>query len=134
MPSPPKKKSVLIVGAGAAGMSCAQQLSESPDKFDVTIIESQGYTGGQAFSIPIDENKYGAKWMNQGVQGCVLGGRWPRSVDNPPADRCRRGSYIYHHTFRYMKKQGFEAEPVDLQVSFGKGVNVRMSALHLGPS
>ena len=36
----------------------------------------------------------------------------------------RSGSYIYHHTFRMFKKQGFEAEPVDLQVSFGKGEQV----------
>lgn len=34
------------------------------------------------------------------------------------------GSYIYHHTFRMFKNQGFEAEPVDLQVSFGKGDKV----------
>ena len=36
------------------------------------------------------------------------------------------GSYIYHHTFRMFKKQGFEAEPVDLQVSFGKGDKVSL--------
>lgn len=36
----------------------------------------------------------------------------------------RSGSYIYHHTFRMFKNQGFEAEPVDLQVSFGKGDKV----------
>ncbi|KAJ9123762.1 hypothetical protein QFC24_003536 [Naganishia onofrii] len=94
------KKRVLVVGAGAAGMSCAEQLSQHPEKYDVAIVEAQDYCGGQAFSIPIDEKKYGAPWMNQGVQG---------------------GSYIYHHTFRMFKKQGFEAEPVDLQVSFGKG-------------
>lgn len=71
-------------------MACAEQLAQHPDRFQVTLIESQGYCGGQAFSIPIDEEKYGAKWMNQGVQG---------------------GSYIYHHTFRMFKRQGFEAQP-----------------------
>ncbi len=85
-------------------MSCAEQLSQSPDLFDVTVIEAQGYPGGQAFSIPLDEQKYGAPWMNQGVQG---------------------GSFIYHHTFRMMKRQGYNPEPVDLQVSFGKGDKVR---------
>ncbi|KAI5455425.1 hypothetical protein NCC49_000235 [Naganishia albida] len=99
-PGSSPKKRVLVVGAGAAGMSCAEQLSQHPEKYDVTLVEAQDYCGGQAFSIPIDEKKYGAPWMNQGVQG---------------------GSYIYHHTFRMFKKQGFEAEPVDLQVSFGKG-------------
>lgn len=69
--SPPtqSKKKVIIVGAGAAGMACAEQLSHHPDKFDVTVVEAVGYCGGQAFSIPIDEGKYGARWMNQGVQG-----------------------------------------------------------------
>lgn len=62
-------KHVLILGAGAAGMSCAEQLSRHPDKYRVTVIESQGYVGGQAFSIDIDEKKFGARWMNQGVQG-----------------------------------------------------------------
>jgi hypothetical protein len=53
--------------------------------------------------------------MNQGVQG---------------------GSYIYQyvtfsrsqliirHTFHQFQKQGYEAQPVDLQVSFGKGDKV----------
>ncbi len=63
------KTRVLVIGAGAAGMACAEQLSQHQEKFDVTVIEAQGYAGGQAFSIPIDEEKYGSKWMNQGVQG-----------------------------------------------------------------
>lgn len=50
-------------------MSCTEQLSMHPDRFDVTLVEAQDYCGGQAFSIPIDEEKYGSKWMNQGVQG-----------------------------------------------------------------
>ncbi|ORX39868.1 hypothetical protein BD324DRAFT_597443 [Kockovaella imperatae] len=100
MPSPSDRKRVLVVGAGASGMSCADSLAKHPDKFEVTLIDAQGYCGGQAFSIPIDENRYGSSWMNQGVQG---------------------GSYIYQHTFRMFEKQGYEAKPVDLQVSFGKG-------------
>jgi glycine/D-amino acid oxidase-like deaminating enzyme len=79
-----RRKRVLIVGAGAAGMACAEGLSQHPDSFDVTLIgeiapharhpradesDAQGYCGGQAFSIDIDNEKYGSPWMNQGVQG-----------------------------------------------------------------
>ncbi|GAA5966780.1 hypothetical protein JCM8115_002814 [Rhodotorula mucilaginosa] len=92
-------KRVLVVGAGAAGMSCAEQLSKHPDRFEVTLVEAQDYCGGQAFSIDIDEKQFGASWMNQGVQG---------------------GSYIYHHTFHMFKERNTEAKPVELQVSFGK--------------
>lgn len=95
-----KRKRVLIVGAGAAGMSCAQHLSEHPDKFDVTIVDAVDYCGGQAFSIPLDKEKTGASWLNQGVQG---------------------GSYIFHHTMTMFARNGFWADPVKLQVSFGKG-------------
>src|SRR4051812_42897823 len=80
-------------------MSCAHQLAEHPDKFDVTIVEAVNYCGGQAFSIDIDEKKFGTPWLNQGVQG---------------------GSYIYHHTMTFFDKMGFKADPVELQVSFGK--------------
>ena len=31
--------------------------------------DAQAYCGGQAFSIPIDKDRYGSEWMNQGVQG-----------------------------------------------------------------
>ncbi|CAF0767442.1 unnamed protein product [Adineta steineri] len=93
------KKRILIVGAGCAGMSCADQFAEDGDKFDVTLIDSIDRCGGQAFSIDINEDKYGAKWLNQGVQG---------------------GSPIFHHTFRMFKRQNYEISPVKLQVSFGK--------------
>lgn len=78
-------KRVLVVGAGAAGMTCADGLAQHPDRFDVTIIggysfiqrirraermtDAQGYCGGQAFSVPIDKQRFGVEWMNQGVQG-----------------------------------------------------------------
>ncbi|KAK4981542.1 hypothetical protein LTR66_009904 [Elasticomyces elasticus] len=94
-----KKKKVLVVGAGAAGMSCAHHLGEHPDKFDVTLIDAVDYCGGQAYSIPIDKEKTGASWLNQGVQG---------------------GSYIFHHTMTMFARQGYHADPVKLQVSFGK--------------
>lgn len=80
-------------------MATAYHLSNHPDKFDVTIIDSVDYCGGQAFSIPLDKEKHGASWFNQGVQG---------------------GSYIFHHTVTMFARQGFHADPVKLQVSFGK--------------
>jgi hypothetical protein len=32
----------------------------------------------------------------------------------------RGGSYIFHHTLTMFARQGFRADPVELQVSFGK--------------
>jgi predicted NAD/FAD-binding protein len=80
-------------------MSTAYHLSSHPDKFDVTLIEAVDYCGGQAFSMPLDKEKHGASWFNQGVQG---------------------GSHIFHHTMTMFARQGFHADPVTLQVSFGK--------------
>ncbi|KAI9844110.1 MAG: hypothetical protein M1837_005824 [Sclerophora amabilis] len=95
-----KKKHVVIIGAGAAGMSCAASLAQHPEKFKVTMIERMGVTGGQATSISLDKEKYGTSWMNDGVQG---------------------GSPIFRHTFNYFRKYGYEPQEVKLQVSFGKG-------------
>ncbi|OQN99058.1 hypothetical protein B0A48_14919 [Cryoendolithus antarcticus] len=95
-----KRKKVLVVGAGAAGMTCAHHLAQHPDKFDVTVVDAVNYCGGQAYSIPIDKEKTGASWLNQGVQG---------------------GSYIFHHTMTMFARNGYWADPVKLQVSFGKG-------------
>ncbi|CZT45259.1 related to flavin-containing amine oxidasedehydrogenase [Rhynchosporium secalis] len=94
-----RKKRVLVVGAGAAGMSCAHHLAESPEKFEVTLMDAVDYCGGQAFSIPINKEKHKASWINQGVQG---------------------GSYIFHHTMTMFSRMGHHADPVKLQVSFGK--------------
>ncbi|KAI1387539.1 FAD/NAD(P)-binding domain-containing protein [Hypoxylon trugodes] len=80
-------------------MSTAYHLSQHPNKFDVTLIDAVDYCGGQAFSIPLDKKYHGASWCNQGVQG---------------------GSYIFHHTLTMFHRQGFHADPVNLQVSFGK--------------
>lgn len=66
--SPARKKRVAIVGAGAAGMSAAWALSLSPDEFEVTLFERSPHTGGMATSTEIDE-KYGASYINDGVQG-----------------------------------------------------------------
>ena len=80
-------------------MATAHHLSQHPDKFDVNLIDAVDYCGGQAFSMPIDKEKHGASWFNQGVQG---------------------GSYIFHHTLTMFARQGYHADPVKLQVSFGK--------------
>jgi hypothetical protein len=84
-------------------MSCAHHLARHAPKdsgFEITLVDSSGYCGGQAFSIPLDKQKTGASWLNQGVQG---------------------GSYIFHHTLTMFARNAFQADPVDLQVSFGKG-------------
>lgn len=80
-------------------MSCAHHLAEHPSKFDVTLIDAVDHCGGQAYSIPLDKQSTGASWLNQGVQG---------------------GSYIFHHTLTMFARQGYQANPVKLQVSFGK--------------
>ena len=41
------RKRVLIVGAGAAGMSSADTLAQHPEDFDITIIERAAVTGGR---------------------------------------------------------------------------------------
>ncbi|KAI9677601.1 MAG: hypothetical protein M1817_006555 [Caeruleum heppii] len=94
------KKHVVIVGAGAAGMSCAYALAQHPSAYKVTIVERMGVCGGQATSIPLDSNKFGTSWMNDGVQG---------------------GSPAFKHTLHFFEKYGHAAQEVKLQVSFGKG-------------
>lgn len=85
-----------IVLMPTPGMSCAHHLAEHPDKFEITVIDAVDYCGGQAFSIPLDKEKHGASWLNQGVQG---------------------GSYIFHHTMTMFARQGYYADPVKLHVS-----------------
>lgn len=80
-------------------MTCAHHLANHPDKFDVTLVDAVDYCGGQAYSIPLDKEKTGASWLNQGVQG---------------------GAYIFHHTMTMFARNGYWADPVKLQVSFGK--------------
>ena len=51
-------------------MSCAESLSRHPEKFKVTLIERSPNCGGMATSHSIDPRKYGADYINDGVQGC----------------------------------------------------------------
>jgi len=60
---------ISLLNQRSTGMSCAHQLAEHPEKFDVTVVDAVNYCGGQAYSIPIDKKRYGASWLNQGVQG-----------------------------------------------------------------
>ncbi|KAJ5559191.1 Acyl-CoA N-acyltransferase [Penicillium sp. DV-2018c] len=94
---PPKR--VAIIGAGAAGMSCASTLAKHSE-FAVTLIDIEPHTGGQATSITLDQSTHGASWLNDGVQG---------------------GSQIFRHTFQFFRQYGYEPQPVKLQVAFGKG-------------
>ncbi|KAH0828754.1 hypothetical protein J3R83DRAFT_3178 [Lanmaoa asiatica] len=95
----PQRKRVAIVGAGAAGMSAAYALSLHPDRFTVTMFEQSSSAGGMATSIPLDESKYGADYINDGVQGA---------------------SPVFYNTYAMFDKLGFKASPVGMQVSFGR--------------
>ncbi|QRW09753.1 hypothetical protein RhiLY_08752 [Ceratobasidium sp. AG-Ba] len=93
------KTRVCIVGAGASGMSCAYALSRHPDKYEVTVFDKESEAGGMATSIPIDPDRYGATYINDGVQGC---------------------SPTFANTIKMFKLLGYECSSVGMQISFGK--------------
>ncbi|KAG6840424.1 hypothetical protein C0991_006774 [Blastosporella zonata] len=93
------KRRVLIVGGGAAGMSAAFAFSQHPELFDVVLYERSSSPGGMATSTPIDKEKYGADYINDGVQGA---------------------SPVFHNTFAIFEKLNFSTSDVGMQVSFGK--------------
>ncbi|KAL5337612.1 hypothetical protein BJX70DRAFT_227391 [Aspergillus crustosus] len=107
-----EKKRIAIIGAGAAGMSCAATLSKHPNKYSITLLDSVPQTGGQATSLTLDPSKYGANWLNDGVQG---------------------GSGIFKHTLKFFEGYGFHAQEVKLQVAFGKGVDAFFSNVFPSP-
>ncbi|VDC07912.1 unnamed protein product [Peniophora sp. CBMAI 1063] len=96
----PTPTRVAIVGAGASGMSAAYALSRHPEKYRVTVFDKQPFPGGMATSLDIDANKYGASYINDGVQGC---------------------SPQFANTIRMFRELGFNASPVGMQISFSKG-------------
>jgi predicted NAD/FAD-binding protein len=121
--TPPSKMRVLIIGGGAAGMSAAYAFSQHPERFDVTLYERSSATGGMATSLPIENDKYGADYINDGVQGA---------------------SPVFHNTYAMFEKLGFSASDVGMQVSFGKDAETefwsnvfpsqvidKLSALHI---
>lgn len=73
---------------------------QHPDRFAVTVVEREDVAGGQATSIAIDKERFGAAWLNDGVQG---------------------GSPIFHHTFHYFRAMGHAPQACGLQISFGRG-------------
>ncbi|KAJ3503506.1 hypothetical protein NLJ89_g8401 [Agrocybe chaxingu] len=99
MASEKPRRRILIVGAGAAGMAAAFAFSQHPDSFEVKVYERSSQPGGMATSVPIDRTKYGADYINDGVQGA---------------------SPVFHNTFAMFDKLGFTSSEVDMQVSFGR--------------
>ena len=91
---PRVRQRVCIVGAGASGMSAAYALSQHPQKYEVTVYDKENVAGGMATSIPIDANKYGASYINDGVQGC---------------------SPAFANTIRMFRMLGFEPTEVGMQ-------------------
>ena len=61
---------IAIVGAGASGMACAEALKDDPQNA-VTIIERTKCCGGMATSEEIDPKRFGASFINDGVQVCM---------------------------------------------------------------
>jgi len=87
----------LIVGGGAAGCAAAWSLRRFPEKFEVQLWEKETVAGGQATSENIDKVN---SFINDGVQG---------------------GPYSYRNTLALHKILGFEPQPVNMKISFGKG-------------
>ncbi|KIS66327.1 uncharacterized protein UMAG_05328 [Mycosarcoma maydis] len=97
-----QKKRVIVVGGGASGMSACHAFSLSPHEFEVTLYDKQCSLGGSATSYQLpDPAKYGAQYINDGVQGA---------------------SPVFHNTFKVFEHVlGFKAQEVGMQISFGKG-------------
>ena len=74
-------------------MSAAYALSRHPDKYEVVVFDKESITGGMATSIPVDA-KYGASYINDGVQGC---------------------SPAFANTMRMFRMLGFEPTEVGMQ-------------------
>lgn len=78
-------------------------------------------TGGQATSISLDKSKYGADWMNNGVQGGSLVSLYSTKLSFNLFSPVLNRPQIFKHTFNFFKKYGHEPQEVKLQVAFGKG-------------
>ena len=89
-----RRKRVCVVGAGASGMAAAYALSRHPDRFAVTVFDKEGVAGGVATSLALDAARFGAGYVNDGVQGC---------------------SPVFFNTLRMFRTLGFEATEVEMQ-------------------
>ncbi|GLC40783.1 hypothetical protein PLESTB_000023200 [Pleodorina starrii] len=94
---PQPKKRVLVVGAGAAGTSCAWSLSRFPERFEVEVWEALPVPGGVASSCTVKEGKH---VINDQVQG---------------------GAPSYRHNLRLLEMFGFKPTPVLMRIAFGVG-------------
>ena len=75
-------------------MSAAYALSRHPERYQVTVFDKEEVAGGMATSIDIDPSKFGASYINDGVQGC---------------------SPAFANTIRMFKQLGFECTEVGMQ-------------------
>lgn len=62
-------KSVLVIGAGAAGYAAATRLLANGFR-DVTVLEAGGRIGGRVCTVPFGANvlDMGAQWFVQNIQ------------------------------------------------------------------
>jgi hypothetical protein len=121
------RKRVLVVGAGAAGMACADTLSAHPDKFDVTLIEAQVCTcraplklystlfslfriivGGKCSQSQLMRKSMERHFSTRAYRG--MHRLWLKT-SSIVLNIFYSGSHIYHHTFRMFDQQGLSAEP-----------------------
>lgn len=54
----PQPKKVIIIGAGIGGLSCAHELSKTPEQFDIHVIDRHPNAGGLARSSVNEEDKH----------------------------------------------------------------------------
>jgi phytoene dehydrogenase-like protein len=69
MPIPQQPRSVVVVGAGLAGMTAA--LTASDHGAAVTVLEARAHAGGRARTLTVD----GGFLLNQGAHALYRGGR-----------------------------------------------------------
>ena len=73
MHHPIADRSAIVIGAGAAGLSCAASLAQS---IQVTLLEASGRVGGRCHTVA----------DLGGVHGpCELGATWMHGVEGNPA-------------------------------------------------